>query len=220
LETTNITPKEKFNKFYNMPPNPLYKKYLDIEATKEKLRNDELNLIKLRRNEFKNSIHTMKYDSLTINHIKNQRMIFKNQTKEIYSKYKKISYRNFLINEAYNGNENAIKALESKINKDIQTSKNTFSGKFKKDIFANPNYITKEGYKVYQTGTQKIIDKDNCVKIVCDKKDDSVLLEGIKIAMKKYEALSVNGNAEFKNRVINLAVKYDLDIKFEDKALN
>ncbi|OCR85342.1 DNA polymerase, partial [Campylobacter fetus subsp. testudinum] len=157
LETTNITPKEKFNKFYNMPPNPLYKKYLDIEATKEKLRNDELNLIKLRRNEFKNSIHTMKYDSLTINHIKNQRMIFKNQTKEIYSKYKKISYRNFLINEAYNGNENAIKALESKINKDIQTSKNTFSGKFKKDIFANPNYITKEGYKVYQTGTQKII---------------------------------------------------------------
>ncbi|MEE6578983.1 thiamine pyrophosphate-binding protein, partial [Campylobacter coli] len=41
----------------------------------------------------------------TFAHVKNQRMIFKNKQKELYQKYKRVSYRDFLISESLSGNE-------------------------------------------------------------------------------------------------------------------
>lgn len=211
---------EKYNKFNGMPPNPLYQNYLNYEKQKLELREKELRMLKLKRNEFKNSISSMKFNNLTINHIKNQKTIFKNKTKEIYQRYKKISYRQFLINEAYSGNEEAIKALQNKEVKIIQNSDNAFRGNVKNCVFDKPDYITKEGYFIYQRDAQKIIDKNDHIKVVCSKKDDIVLLEALKLAMKKYDNITITGNSEFKNRVINLVVKHDLNVKFEDKLLN
>ncbi|OCS33372.1 hypothetical protein AWR29_08475 [Campylobacter fetus subsp. venerealis] len=215
-----ISVSEKYNKFNGMSPNPLYQNYLNYEKQKLELREKELRMLKLKRNEFKNSISSMKFNNLTINHIKNQKAIFKNKTKEIYQRYKKISYRQFLINEAYSGNEEAIKALQNKEAKIMQNSDNTFKGNVKNCVFDKPDYITKEGYFVYQRNNQKIIDKNDHIKVISSKKDDTVLLEALTLAMKKYDNLTLSGNSEFKNKIINLVVKHDLDIKFKDKLLN
>ncbi|QMS62042.1 hypothetical protein IXZ18_11325 (plasmid) [Campylobacter fetus subsp. venerealis bv. intermedius] len=65
-----------------------------------------------------------------------------------------------------------------------------------------------------------MIDKNDHIKVISSKKDDTVLLEALTLAMKKYDNLTLSGNSEFKNKIINLVVKHDLDIKFKDKLLN
>ncbi|MBK3503430.1 TraI/MobA(P) family conjugative relaxase, partial [Campylobacter fetus] len=48
-----ISVSEKYNKFNGMPPNPLYQNYLNYEKQKLELREKELRMLKLKRNEFK-----------------------------------------------------------------------------------------------------------------------------------------------------------------------
>lgn len=218
---------QKFNKFEGMPPNPLWKQYQKEEALKKLELDKELKYIKLRRNEFKNSISSMKFNKQTFNHIKNQRMIFKNQTAEIYKKYKRRSYRDFLLYEAFNKqNENAIKTLQyrdSKFSKDDNVLKGSINDKI--SVFDNPHYVTKEGYFVYQNERDKIIDKKDHIKVVYDKynnedNSEKAILKSLQMAMKKYDDITINGDTGFKDKIVKVAVKYDLDIKFKDNSLN
>lgn len=219
---------QKFNKFEGMPPNPLWEQYQKQEALKKVELDKELKYIKLRRNEFKNSIPSMKFNKLTFNHIKNQRMIFKNQTAEIYKKYKKRSYRDFLLDEALNKqNENALKTLQYRDSKFSKKDENVLNGNIKEkiSIFDNPHYVTKEGYFVYQNERDKIIDKKDHIKVVYDKynnehNSENVILKSLQMAMKKYDNITINGDTGFKDKIVKVAVKYDLDIKFKDNSLN
>lgn len=212
---------KKFNKFEGMQPNALWEKYQKIERDKQLKLNEELKHIKLMRNEFKNSIPSMKFNSQTFKHIKNQRMIFKNRTTEIYKQYKKVSYRNFLTNEALSGNEEAIRLLRRrKVN--INENENTLSSKFDKPkIFKNIDYITKDGFNVYKYNENKIIDKADLLKVLYSKKDSKeVLLDSLIMSIDRFgTTLNITGNDKFKKDILDVVNEYNLDVKFIDKKM-
>lgn len=224
IDTINITPKEKFNKFESFTRSILWEKYQENEKEKSIKLQQELAEIRLKRNEFRKYINSSKSNIKNFNFVKNQRDIFKNQTREIYKKYKKKSYRDFLLDEAYKGNKEAIKILQYKNNKRLKEQDNdVLQGNIKEyQLYEKPFYITKEGFIVYKNNLNKIIDKKDHIKIVFNdkEKEEQTILNALKIAMQKYDNLKINGNNEFRNKVINLVVKNNLEVTFEDKFLN
>lgn len=211
----------KFNKFEGMQPNSLWEKYQEIENNKYSKLEEELKHIKLLRNEFSTSISSLKFNNETSKHIKNQRMVFKNRRNEAYKKYKKISYRTFLTNEALNGNEEAIRLLKRrKIN--IDENENTLSSDFDKPkIFQNVDYITKEGFNVYKYNENKIIDKRDFLKVSYSKRDSKeVLLDSLIMSIERFgNTLNITGDQEFKKSVLDVVNEYNLDIKFIDQEM-
>lgn len=211
----------KFNKFEGMQPNSLWEKYQEIENNKYLKLEEELKHIKLLRNEFSTSISSLKFNNETSKYIKNQRMVFKNRRNEAYKKYKKISYRTFLTNEALNGNEEAIRLLKRrKIN--IDENENTLSSDFDKPkIFQNVDYITKEGFNVYKYNENKIIDKRDFLKVSYSKRDSKeVLLDSLIMSIERFgNTLNITGDQEFKKSVLDVVNEYNLDIKFIDQEM-
>lgn len=148
-------------------------------------------------------------------------MVFKNRRNESYKKYKKISYRTFLTNEALNGNEEAIRLLKRrKIN--IDENENTLSSDFDKPkIFQNVDYITKEGFNVYKYNENKIIDKRDFLKVSYSKRDSKeVLLDSLIMSIERFgNTLNITGDQEFKKSVLDVVNEYNLDIKFIDQEM-
>ncbi|MDN5071422.1 relaxase/mobilization nuclease domain-containing protein [Aliarcobacter butzleri] len=213
---------KKFNKFEGIKSNKLWEKYQENEKRKKTALERELKYIKLRRNEFGSSISSMKFNKETIKHIKNQRMIFRTRTRELYKKYKRVSYRDYLINEAVKGNEEAILALRrKKPNLDIE--ENTLSSNNDRaKIFDDVDYITKEGYKVYKDNANKLIDKGNHLKISYIKKEDNkdFILNSILKSIERFgNTLNITGDEKFKKTILDTVNEYNLDVKFVDKTM-
>lgn len=216
-----IDPNKKFNKFEGMPPSPLWEKYKEIEDKKKLELEKELKHIKLRRIEFRNSIPSMKYTKDTFGYIKNQRMIFKRQTAALYQKYKRVSYRDFLLKEAFNGDEEATKMLrktKSKINLDDNTLS---SSEDKPKLFENVDYVTKEGFAVYKDKTNKMIDKGDFLKVSFGKNDNKeFVLETLLISIDRFgKELNITGEERFKKTVLDVVNEYNLDVSFTDKNM-
>jgi hypothetical protein len=214
-------PGKKFNKFEGMPPNPLWEKYQEIEKQKKLELERELKHIKLRRNEFRNSIPSMNYTKETFGHIKNQRMIFKRQTVDLYRKYKRVSYRDFLLKEAFNGDEEATKLLrktKSKINLEDNTLS---SNQDKPKFFTNVDYITKEGFAVYKDKTNKLIDKGEFLKVSFGKDDNKeFILESLLMSIDRFgKELNITGEERFKKTILDVVNEYNLDVRFTDKNM-
>ncbi|WP_276883589.1 LPD7 domain-containing protein [Campylobacter cuniculorum] len=182
----------------------------------------ELRMLKLRRNEFKTSIPSMKFNKNTFAHVKNQRMIFKNKQKELYQKYKRVSYRDFLISESLSGNEDAARALRRSKTK-INENENTLSSiQEKPKIFENVDYITKEGYAVYKSGFNKAIDKGEMLKIslINGKDDKEFLLNSLLMAIDRFgNHLNITGDENFKRNILEIANDYNLNVNFTDPQM-
>lgn len=189
--------KEQYQRPNKETSKTLWEKYLRIENEKKAELDKELRMLKLRRNEFKTSIPSMKFNKNTFAHVKNQRMIFKNKQKELYQKYKRVSYRDFLISESLSGNEEATRALRRTKTK-INENENTLSSiQEKPKIFENVDYITKEGYAVYKSGFNKAIDKGEMLKVsLINDKDD-----------------------KFKRNILEVANDYNLNVSFTDPQM-
>lgn len=216
-----VDPNKKFNKFEGMPPSPLWEKYKEIEDKKKLELEKELKHIKLRRIEFRNSIPSMKYTKDTFGHIKNQRMIFKRQTAALYQKYKRVSYRDFLLKEAFSGDEEATKMLrktKSKINLDDNTLS---SSEDKPKLFENVDYVTKEGFAVYKDKTNKMIDKGDFLKVSFGKNDNKeFVLETLLMSIDRFgKELNITGEERFKKTVLDVVNEYNLDVSFTDKNM-
>ncbi len=216
-----VDPNKKFNKFEGMPPSPLWEKYKEIEDKKKLELEKELKHIKLRRIEFRNSIPSMKYTKDTFGHIKNQRMIFKRQTAALYQKYKRVSYRDYLLKEAFNGDEEATKMLrktKSKINLDDNTLS---SSEDKPKLFENVDYVTKEGFAVYKDKTNKMIDKGDFLKVSFGKNDNKeFVLETLLMSIDRFgKELNITGEERFKKTVLDVVNEYNLDVSFTDKNM-
>ncbi|EHZ2027207.1 relaxase/mobilization nuclease domain-containing protein [Campylobacter coli] len=214
--------KERYQRPNKETSKALWEKYLRIENEKKAELDKELRMLKLRRNEFKTSIPSMKFSKETFKHVKNQRMIFKNKQKELYQKYKRVSYRDFLISESLSGNEEATRALRRSKTK-INENENTLSSEQEKPkIFENVDYITKEGYAVYKSGFNKAIDKGEMLKVsLIDGKDDKeFLLNSLLMAIDRFgNHLNITGDENFKRNILEVANDYNLNVSFTDPQM-
>ncbi|EAI4450170.1 relaxase/mobilization nuclease domain-containing protein [Campylobacter sp. CNRCH_2016_3089] len=215
--------KEKYQRVDNQnytSKKTLWQQYLNIENEKKIQLDKELRLLKIQRNEFKTSIPSMKFNKNNFAHVKNQRMIFKNKQKELYQKYKRISYRDFLVKESFLGNEEAIKALR-KTKAKINESENTLSStQDKPKIFENVDYITKEGYAVYKSGFNKAIDKGQVLKVSYKQDDKEFLLNSLLVAIDRFgNYLNITGDESFKKNVLDIANDFNLNVSFIDKKM-
>lgn len=215
--------KERYQRPNKETSKALWEKYLRIENEKKAELDKELRMLKLRRNEFKTSILSMKFSKETFKHVKNQRMIFKNKQKELCQKYKRVSYRDFLISESLSGNEEATRALRRSKTK-INENENTLSSEQEKPkIFENVDYITKEGYAVYKSGFNKAIDKGEILKVFLiqnGKDDKEFLLNSLLMAIDRFgNHLNITGDENFKRNILEVANDYNLNVSFTDPQM-
>jgi G:T/U-mismatch repair DNA glycosylase len=237
------TPKKKFGK----PVNEYWKKYQELSQSKRETKKEELRLEKLSRETLKAGI-TKKYaeqiQKVQLNPLMNKRdkagvrkkiyearskelkalqVTFAEKRKEIYSRTNQTSFKEYLMELALQGDEKALKELR-KQKQEIKPHDNVVMHPDKKEshsIFKTMiDKITKQGNVVYKLSTNsKLIDKGDHLKITIDK-DEEAMLKALKMAMAKYgSTLNVQGNLEFKKRVLLVSQKYDLKVNFTDPQM-
>lgn len=192
--------KSKFNKFEGMPTHPLYEKYKEADEQRRKKLKLELDFIELRRNELNKLVKSSNFDKKTIIYSKTQRALLKNKVGKLYKEYKKRSFRDFLLDEALSGNQEAVRMLRTTKPK-FDLSENTLSSKTDKaQIFEDADFISKEGYIVYKgNGKSKIIDKGQFIKISMLEDDRELLLKSLLVSMERFgKNLNITGNDKFK----------------------
>ena len=213
--------KSKFNKFEGMPTHPLYEKYKEAEEQRRKKLKLGLDFIELRRNELNKLVKSSNFDKKTIIYSKTQRTLLKNKVGKLYKEYKKRSFRDFLLDEALSGNQEAIRMLRITKPK-FDLSENTLSSKTDKaQIFEDADFISKEGYIVYKgNGKSKIIDKGQFIKISMLEDDRELLLKSLLVSMERFgKNLNITGNDKFKKDVLDIVNEYSLNVVFKDQSM-
>lgn len=213
--------KSKFNKFEGMPTHPLYEKYKEAEEQRRKKLKLGLDFIELRRNELNKLVKSSNFDKKTIIYSKTQRALLKNKVGKLYKEYKKRSFRDFLLDEALSGNQEAIRMLRITKPK-FDLSENTLSSKTDKaQIFEDADFISKEGYIVYKgNGKSKIIDKGQFIKISMLEDDKELLLKSLLVSMERFgKNLNITGNDKFKKDVLDIVNEYSLNVVFKDQSM-
>ncbi len=147
---------------------------------------------------------------------------FATKRKEIYSRTNQTSYKEYLIEEALKGDVGALQQLR-KQKQTIKPNDNVLlhpEKKVKHNIFKSMiSKITKQGNAVYELGGGKIIDKGDHLKLSIEKSDETVLT-ALKMAIAKYGTnLDVQGNIEFKKRILIVSEKHDLGINFSNATM-
>jgi len=81
--------------------------------------------------------------------------------------------------------------------------------------------ITKQGNAVYEVGKNSTVtDKGDHLKLSLESKSDEAMLQALKMAVAKYgNTLDIQGNLEFKKRVLMVTQKYDLKVSFADPQM-
>jgi relaxase/mobilization nuclease domain protein len=213
--------KSKFNKFEGMPTHPLYEKYKEADEQRQKKLKLGLDFIELRRNELNKLVKSSNFDKKTIIYSKTQRALLKNKVGKLYKEYKKRSFRDFLLDEALSGNQEAVRMLRTTKPK-FDLSENTLSSKTDKaQIFEDADFISKEGYIVYKgNGKSKIIDKGQFIKISMLEDDRELLLKSLLVSMERFgKNLNITGNDKFKKDVLDIVNEYSLNVVFKDQSM-
>lgn len=245
FKTSKITttPKKKFGK----PVNEYWKKYQELSQSKRETKKEELRLEKLSRETLKTQISKKYADQIQkvqLNPLINKRdkagvrkkiyearskelkslqVTFAEKRKEISSRTNQTSFKEYLMELALQGDEGALKELR-KQKQEIKSHDNVVMHPNKKEshsIFKTMiSKITKQGNAVYKLGgNSTLIDKGDHLKITADKNEEA-MLKALKMAMAKYgSTLNVQGNLEFKKRVLMVSQKYDLKVNFTDPQM-
>jgi len=149
---------------------------------------------------------------------------FKDQRTEIYSKYKKLSYKDYLINRSLSGDKKALEALRrSKIT--IKPGENILSAAEKKEnnqIFSfGDKIVNKDGTVTYMINEEsRVLDKGNHLKINIKNNKSNEILTVLKMAIAKYgNELDITGTEDFKREVIKAVQEHNLNIVFKDQKM-
>lgn len=245
FKASNITttPKKKFGK----PVNEYWKRYQELSQSKRETKKEELRLEKLSRETLKTAIskkYAEQIQKVQLNPLMNKRdkagvrkkiyearskelkalqVTFAEKRKEIYSRTNQTSFKEYLMELALQGDEKALKELR-KQKQEIKPHDNVVMHPDKKEshsIFKTMiDKITKQGNAVYKLSTNsKLIDKGDHLKITIDKNEEA-MLKALKMAIAKYgSTLDIQGNIEFKKRVLMVSQKYDLKVNFTDPQM-
>ena len=238
------TPKKKFGR----PVNEYWKRYQELSTQKRSIKTEELKLKKLARTTLRGQLKE-KYEA-QINKINADPLInkrhkaearkkvyaqrkaefkalqetFSKKRKEIYSTTKQISYKEYLMDLALQGDEGALRELrkqKQEIKPDdkvlMHPKKKVSHSVFKSFI----SKITKQGNTVYEAGKNSTVtDKGDHLKLSLESKSDEAMLQALKMAVAKYgNTLDIQGNLEFKKRVLMVTQKYDLKVNFADPQM-
>jgi len=246
FKTSKITttPKKKFGR----PINEYWKRYQELSTQKSSTKKEELWIEKLARETLREQIKK-KY-AARINKIKADPLInkrhkpearkkvyaqrkaelavlsktFSQKRKEIYSRTKQTSYKEYLMELALSGDEGALKELR-KQKQEIKPDDKVLMHPKKKvshSIFKSfISKITKQGNAVYEVGKNSTVtDKGDHLKLSLESKSDEAMLQALKMAVAKYgNTLDIQGNIEFKKRVLMVTQKYDLKVNFADPQM-
>ena len=139
---------------------------------------------------------------------------------EIHKRTNQISYKEFLIQKALEGDSKALAALR-KTKVKLQPDEKAILGKTDHKIFITKDpHITKQGLVVYRIGDHgKIIDKGDRLRITIDS-NEFAIKEMLEMSIAKYgNNLDISGDLAFKQRVLVVTEKYDLKINFKDKTM-
>ncbi len=145
---------------------------------------------------------------------------YKAKRDEIHKRTNQISYKEFLIQKALEGDTKALAALrKSKVK--LQPDEKAILGKTDHKIFITKDpHITKQGLVVYRIGDHgKIIDKGDRLRITIDN-NELAIKEMLEMSIAKYgNNLDISGDLTFKQKVLAVTEKYDLKINFKDKTM-
>jgi len=246
FKTSKITttPKKKFGR----PVNEYWKRYQELSTQKRSTKTEELRLEKLARETLRGQIkkkytariQKIKADPLinkrhkaqVLKKVREQRKLelaalsktFVKKRKEIYSTTKQTSYKEYLMELALSGDEGALKELR-KQKQEIKPDDKVLMHPKKKvshSIFKSfISKITKQGNAVYEVGKNSTVtDKGDHLKLSLESKSDEAMLQALKMAVAKYgNTLDIQGNLEFKKRVLMVTQKYDLKVNFADPQM-
>ena len=165
------------------------------------------------------SFHYQKY----VKNLQRLREEERKEKKEVYSKYRQITYKEYLMREAMKGDAKALETLRTTKPPKPRENENTLGSRTNHKLYVSYQpLLTKKGFVVYRlddTNDQsKIIDKGNHLKIT--NASDEALLKALEMAKQKYgKQLQITGDDKFKMKVINLVHKYKLDIGFKDPKM-
>jgi len=163
------------------------------------------------------------YQSLFANRKKEYQELskaYKAKRDEIHKRTNQISYKEFLIQKALEGDTKALAALrKSKVK--LQPDEKAILGKTDHKIFITKDpHITKQGLVVYRIDDHgKIIDKGDRLRITIDN-NELAIKEMLEMSIAKYgNNLDISGDLTFKQKVLAVTEKYDLKINFKDKTM-
>jgi len=246
FKTSKITttPKKKFGR----PVNEYWKRYQELSTQKRSTKIEELRLEKLARETLREQIkekYTARINKINADPLINKRhkaqaqkkareqrkaelaaltKTFSEKRKEIYSRTKQTSYKVYLMELALSGDEGALKELRKQKqeikpdDKVLMHPKRKVSHSIFKSFISK---ITKQGNAVYEVGKNSTVtDKGDHLKLSLESKSDEAMLQALKMAVAKYgNTLDIQGNLEFKKRVLMVTQKYDLKVNFADPKM-
>lgn len=219
ISNTTIQDKQEKAKYrYDRPPanndkNNLWQEYSQLEAAKKTQKVKELFELKAKRSLL---------GRLSPAEKSHYKAFFAQERAKIYQKFKSISYRDFLVNAALNGNEEAVMTLRKSTPAPSKDENNLYSslGKDNPKIFQNVSYISKEGYAVYKDGSNKVVDKGNFIKASMHAGSKEILLDMLLMSIDRFgNKLDITGDNNFKKEVLNIASEYNIDVEFADKNM-
>ncbi len=246
FKTSKITstPKKKFGR----PVNEYWKRYQELSTQKRSTKKEELRLEKLARETLRERIkekYIARINKINADPLINKRhkaeaqkkvyaqrkaelaalsKTFSQKRKEILSRTKQTSYKEYLMELALSGDEGALKELR-KQKQEIKPDDKVLMHPKKKvshSIFKSfISKITKQGNAVYEVGKNSIVtDKGDHLKLSLESKSDEAILQALKMAVAKYgSTLDIQGNIEFKKRVLMVTQKYNLKVNFVDPQM-
>jgi hypothetical protein len=146
------------------------------------------------------------------------------ERQEIYDKYQRLAWADWLRAEATGGDPEALGALRAReANQGIKSNKgNTVTGKERKKPAtdrSSQDSITKKGTIIYRAGRTAVRDDGDKLN-VSRGADQNGLQAVLLMATERYgERITVNGTAAFKEQIAQAAAAARLAIIFDDAAL-
>ena len=138
-----------------------------------------------------------------------------------FAQHKRISYEDYLIGEVLKGDTLALEFLKKYPNRTPKREEKAIIGLEDRSIFLNKKpKIAKNGFVFYdfESSNSKIIDKGNHLKILNG--SDRVIFEALDMARKKYsKELEINGDNEFKIKVLKIVKHEKMDIIFKNPEM-
>lgn len=186
---------------------------------KNRLQRAAIKLLKGREN--KKVLHTLAYKRLQT-HMEQIRTRYVKERQEIYQKYQRHTWLDWLQQQATHGNREALQALRGRKVAPVKRA-NTLGGmaaeKHAPYRGAKRDNVTKQGTEILHKNRATIRDDGTCIAI-----SQGISAEGLKSAILKAREkfgsrLRITGTDAFREAILQTAAHFHLPITFEDATL-
>lgn len=146
---------------------------------------------------------------------------YKQEYQASKAKHKRMDWLSWLVKESRQGNNEALAILRAR--KDYGSTDNNVSGAQKnEDSLKNNDFIetiTRTGTIICNIGSTAIRDGGNRFIVLAGSAKEKIL-DALQAAIKKYgKKLTINGSDAFRKKVVQVAAQTNLDVTFDDEAL-